>query len=1208
MAAGDIAATFTYGTNKGDQGWLVLGGGSSTGGDIYAPGISIGSDSTYLVHLSAHQPPVANLAPFGSISTGSVQTAQGQTISGSIYAFASQDIVSSGTMKSDFISLNSSHGNVGNIKSSIKSDASVIMFNSFAGTYLNSIGSSVDIHNSQSGVVALNSPGNINIVGTLTGGAIAITSKTLSIRNSVSAPGPDGFILISTNASIDDSIGLSKISSNTILLDSVAGNINIGTLTAPSAVILTARSNGAIISAANINTAFLGVISSNGAVVNTTTASGIVARSGGDVNITSTSAVNLGDVARLPSRGRNFTLTAPGIKVSGVLQADQNVLLDASSSTADFEINRNIVAGNAVDLRSGGSIYQTDSMINGATLTVSAVNDIGAPLKPLVTTASILNLPTAGRDVYIYNDNTTGSTTLTNGFTGRNFVFLEVGNLTVNGAIQVTGDAALAAVGGGSLFLNQSVSGNRVLLQASNTLPAINRISNGSIIQTAGTVSASSLYLRSGDGGIVSTMPGGMLQTGVAGTIDLKSTGAVGINNIGALTELIGRAAQFSITTNTDLALSDFVTTNGNLSVISSGGAMSVKDHSHVMAHHGNLTLRNLSPTGSIAIGSKDALLADLNTGATVEITVGPGPYVRTNSISPSPNIIPATTAGGQIFFGVNGIGASPPTNLVRAGGANSFVVFDGPVGSISLGGESIVSANHVAPISSLDLNDPSVVTEIRTQQNTGLIGGSLVLNAKGEAIGGSVIILQPDIYMDLFGLSVPQGVTLQLTNFISPINVDISSANYTDKVQVNGGLVFAGPVTQANTVNINNSKPNTTVLSMANTGFISAQGPLTITGNGSAIFNFLGSPALNVQMTGSLTFNGMIHAPGGTVTLTSGNNGNIALNNIFAPGGTVTVNAHGTGKISASGLLHTAELNLNSGSGDIGTKTNPVTALVGTLVNTNTTGAVFTRKITLPPPEVPGQQIATSSNIQPASFSFNFNVGNSSQISNNVLTVDGNLTAFGPAINVRNRDTADDSSSFGFAASDLIDTSRPFDNTQASIFIGSIPSVGGGYFFGQGSAVFAPNRDIDVKTAFGTVHISKGAIVLLVATSKAVSVYDLHDTRANDVYVSDGERQVPLSPGAHLLVTDRSTQTMGKVNPLRSIGHRRVNASANARTKEFSSEFSIASALAEVKSIAALRKSRNAQEQQLYLKLLKTAVALGQVASSRGAYERQGP
>ena len=1205
MAAGDIAATYSYGTKSGDQAWLVLGGGSSTGGDIYLPTVSIGSDSTYLVNLSAHSAPVANQAPFGSILTGAVQTSQGQAIAGNINVYASADIMSRGIIKSDFISLNSAHGNVGNIKSSLKIDAPNVIFNSFAGTYLEST-RTVNVLNSQAGVAVINTTDNLNVLGTLTAGAIGLIGKNVLIKNAVSAPGPEGVIFLSTNGTIDDSIGLANLSSRNLVLDSVSGNINLGTLSAADSIILTANGKGASVTANNLNTTFLGIINSSGGVnVATTNASEIVARSSGDVQITSTSAVNLGGTARLPSSGRNFTLTAPGITVSGVLQADQNILLDASASPADFNANRNIVAGNLVDIRSGGSIYQSNSMINATTLSLSALNDIGAVSKPLVTTAKTLNLPSTGRDIFIYNDNESGSTTLTNGFNGRNFVFLEVGNLTVNGSIVVTGDVALAAAGGGSLMLNQSVSGNRVLLQASNTLAGIDRVSFGSIIQTGGTITASNLYLRSGDGGILSTVGGGSLQTNVNGTIDVKSTGAVGINNIGALSELIGRAAQFSITTTSDIALSDLLTTNGNLSVITSSGVLSVKDHSHVMAHNGNLTLRNLSPTGSIVIGAHDNILADLSTGAVIEIAVGAGAAVRTNTVSPSPNIIATTTAGGQVFFGANGIGASPPANLVRAGGANSVVVFDGPAGSISLGGQSIVSANHVAPISSLDLYDPSVAKDIKAQQDAGLIGGSLILNSKGEAIGGTVIIQQPDIYMDLFGLSVPKNVVLIVQNLISPLAVDISSANFTDQVRVNGGLIFTGPMVPGTSINVQSSA-NPTVISSTNTGIISSQNPLTIKGNGAAVLNIVAAPEINIEMTQGITVTGVLHAPGGDVTLKTGNNGNVVLNTIFAPGGTITIDAHGTGKISATGLIQGTELNLSSGAGDIGSKLNPITTLVGTTVNTTTTGASFVQKITLPPPPQSTPQVETVGNIQTNPYTFNSNIISSSQISNNVLTVDGNLTAFGPAINVENRDSADDSADFGIGAQNLIDTSHSVSIAQTSIHVGAVPSVGNGYFFGQGSAMFAPNRDIEIKTEFGTVHINKGAIVLLVATSKAVSIFNLHDERANDVTMSTNDgRNHSLTPGSHLLITDLNAQTMGKVNPLHSVAHRNIKETKNASTREFATEFSVATLLAEVKAIAGLRNSQDPAEQQAYSKLIKTAVVLGHLLSARGPYSQ---
>ncbi len=1229
MSAGDFAATRTYGSNTsaGEQAWMVLGGVTASGGDIYLPTVNIGSSSTYLVALGAHSSSIADQQPYGSISTGAVTTSQGQLLDGSIYAFASQDIISSTGYSSDFVSLTSAQGNIGNISSALNVNAPFLTFYGFAGSYINSTTPNLNIMSSESTAAVINSTGNVRVLGTLTVGALILRANSISVQNSVSAVGSLGFInLNSVNSISDASTGLSFISGNNIILQSSAGSINVGSITAANSVDLIAMSAGNGVTAGSVNTNTLGILTGTAGVsVGSTNAENLIVRSDGDVQVTGTSAVNLGAAARLPSRGRNFQLTAPGITVSGLLQADQNILLDASTSAAGVYLNRNVVAGNLVDIRSGGSILQSNSMVNATTLTMSALLDIGSASGSIVSTVSTINIPSVGRDIFLYNDNATGSLTMNTGFTGRNYFIVEIGSLTINGAINVSQNISLVAAGGGSLSLAQNLSGSIVQLAATNTNPEIGRVSNGAIIQTGGVIAASnSLILRSGDAGSSSTLAGGALETQVTGTLDFRSTGATIVNNSGAITNLLGRASSFTLVSDNDISMGDLTTTNGDLSVSTSNGRLSIQDLTHITAHEGNISLRNLSATGTIAIGERAFILANRVAGAVIEIAVGPLAPSWTNPISPSLNISPAATGGGVIFFGANaaqGISASSPTTLVRANGTNSAVIFDtasAAAGAITIGGKSVISANVLPQLSSLDLNDPVVVREIKTLQDAGLIGGSLVLNG-AKAVGGNLVILQTDIFTDLDGLAVPQNVTLHIHNLVAPLNLDISSVAFTPKVLINGALAFTGTASPVSTVNIYSTAASP-VLSMGAGGLLVSQNTLSITGNGSFELNGsiqVGSMILQ-STSGGIVSNAAIYTPSGSITLATGNNGNIVVNNIInTVNGIINMNAHGSGTISGPGLLVANTFNLTSGSGDIGTALNPIRIFVGGTINANTTGSVYTIIVPAPPaPPIPAasQSIEKPDNLQAKLPILKLDgFASPVQMANGVLTVDGNLSLSGPILNVNGSDTET-------ASLALKGQLSVTNKGQPLIFIGAISgesdnaldrgqllsrNSAGEYLFESGFALFAPDSDIQVRTRFGAMKIRKGAIALVLASGKAVSVFDLHDAHANDVSVSIGDRKLGLAPGLHLTIADHSIESMGKVNHLPMIGHRRLETRVNGTTKEFSTEFSIASALTQLESIAALRNSKNVREQSVYKKLIKTAVAIACMSSAHGPYQR---
>ena len=1224
MAAGTLAASRTYGTSPGQQQWLVLGGPSSTGGDIYLPNIKIGSANNHLVSLSAHSSSVANQQPFGSIYTGSVTSARGQASFGSIYINASEDIVSNKSgLTADFISMNSARGNIGSVKGAMSVNSEFLTFNSFAGTYIDSKSNNLNLLSSQAGIFIFDSTANLNVSGTIKAGAINIESNTLSIQNSVDAPGPKGIITVTTNAAINDAIGLSNLSSQRIMLESCNGSINVGNLSAPDTVILVAQGRGAGVTANSVTTTFLGALSSTGGIqVGSTSASEVLARSAGDVQITSTNAVNLGGAGGLPSRGRNFNLVAPGITVSGVLQADQGILLDASGGSSGVFLNRNVSASGVVDIRSGSNILSTNSMVNASTLNLLAVTDIGAPLKPLVNTASVLNLPSSGRDVFIYNDNVSSKLTLNNGFVGRNFVIMERGDLTLNGSVAVSERAGLAAIGGGSLLANGSITANSVLLQGSNTSPGIGRTSDGSVIQASGTVSASNLVLISGDGGIKSSS--GKLVTSVSGPIEIHSSGAVGVNNLGVISNLNSRSKSLDLTTNSNITVQDVLTSKGNLSISTSSGALVIKDNVHVLAHDGNLILKNLSPVGTISIGKHDYLIATNPSGAIVEISVGPGAAALSNPTLPVANVVVDANGGGQVFLGANGLVASPPSNLIRAGGVNSKVIVDAPASNVSIGGESIVIANVVPQLTSLDLKDPQVAAEVKTLQNMGLLGGHIRLNAAGQAIGGNIVVLQTDIFPDLVGLSVPQDVVLTLRNFVSPVNVEVSPISFTNTVIVDGSLNFVGTANLVNSINIQtNTLP---ALSMGQNGVLSTRGTLSVAGN--ATLNLNGrvqAGSLNFQTTsGDIVSNALIRVPNGVVNLTTGNNGSVVVKNLVHTGfGTINLNANGSGTISGTGLLVANTLNLNSASGDIGTSADPLRTTTNTTVTSNTTGSVFVSRVFLGSSNSGSSTSLLESGV---SQSANANatlaallldpgaIRSAPPMSNGVITVDGNLSLSGPIMNILSGDSAENVENgenaniaqqpFIFVGT-IAGLSNNADNANQQSLLRT--SNDGAYFLEAGCALFSPDRNIDVKTPFGSLSLSKDSIVLVVASDKAVSVYDLHDEHASDVSFKFEGRTLNLAPGSHVTITSDSTDSLGNANSLHMIGHRRVQSKVFGKNKEFSSEFSISSAMTEIKSIASLRNSKNSRERNAYKRMMKTAVVSAIMGASKGAYERAG-
>lgn len=527
---------------------------------------------------------------------------------------------------------------------------------------------------------------------------------------------------------------------------------------------------------------------------------------------------------------------------------------------------------------------------------------------------------------------------------------LVVGPITAsNGALNIIGDAGISVVapltaktllldaawttanGNGTITLGASVSGS--------TQAALKAGGTGSITQSISAVAISTpaLILRSGEGDIGGSGPTAALFTAVNGTLDVSTggNGLVNINNIGALVlQSSSAGASFSLTNSGSLTVNSLTTADGQIALKAATGTLSVASGSTISAVGGRVTLQNTDVThGRIAIGSNVTILDLVGSSGNIGIFLGGLPSA-TNPAPPA-NVSAQTSSGAQVFFGLNSIAASPPTNLVVAKGAGTQISFDtggAPASSITLGGNDNIRAGTNTVILSLDLTDPTVAPVIKAAQNQGALGGSLTLNSANQAVGGTLILMPLDVASSISGLNVPAGVFVTFNGFTEnfPVNVSITSASHTDQVPVNGTVQFSGQASNR-TLTIS-SDQNPTAFSVGTTGTISTTGSLTITANGALAVNGRINGAVTLETTnaangdisGAATFTSStgpikIHAAGsialtGSIYQYSGVRGVLDFNagggitsrgTIYATGGPVSFKAAGTfanfGSISSS-------------------------------------------------------------------------------------------------------------------------------------------------------------------------------------------------------------------------------------------------------------------------------------------------------------------
>lgn len=157
-----------------------------------------------------------------------------------------------------------------------------------------------------------------------------------------------------------------------------------------------------------------------------------------------------------------------------------------------------------------------------------------------------------------------------------------------------------------------------------------------------------------------------------------------------------------------------------------------------------------------------------------------------------------------------------------------------------------------------------------------------------------------------------------------------------------------------------------------------------------------------------------------------------------------------------------------------------------------------------------------------------------------------------------------------------------------------------------KGIVLFAPEEDLTAETSFGRMSIAAGSVVLVVALHNGVVIYDMHDARSGDVVVSTANRTVTLAPGHHLTIAGSGVSSFEMINPLECIAHRNLkDTPISSAVTQFSSEFSITSALNGLKPLLQLSRSNHPADRRIVRQMIRDAAIIMQTRSLNGGYHK---
>jgi hypothetical protein len=147
-----------------------------------------------------------------------------------------------------------------------------------------------------------------------------------------------------------------------------------------------------------------------------------------------------------------------------------------------------------------------------------------------------------------------------------------------------------------------------------------------------------------------------------------------------------------------------------------------------------------------------------------------------------------------------------------------------------------------------------------------------------------------------------------------------------------------------------------------------------------------------------------------------------------------------------------------------------------------------------------------------------------------------------------------------------------------------------------HGNLLLNPDVDICIGTHEANIYIKAGAMIFLMDSGKDLVLYDLYQSKANQVAVVTDKDKLALKPGQMLVLTRESTNDFGALTiKCHSVGYRRAQQIQlhTDLVKGFAAEFSIISAIAKIEPLKRLTVSMDKKDTAVIEKLLKNGIML---------------
>lgn len=657
--------------------------------------------------------------------------------------------------------------------------------------------------------------------------------------------------------------------------------------------------------------------------------------------------------ARPSSTGGSINLAPPGspyavslVTINGL--AFTNALSGTNSTSGNISVGQMQAPANGLVAVSAAKNFNPAGAIGAGYVLLSAgAGNLGTSGNPIMITAPIVTAIAAAGSVYLQN--TAAVSGIFDSRSAQAFNYVDTtanANTYVGGGLSYTNNNGILS--GGTIFL----SSDQITLSSpitAATTATLQPYSNGISIGVAGTtgtflVSAAALGQITAQTLIV----GSTAQTGgiSIGSYTAPTSGAgsynVVLNNAGTFSAPAGiqffvpgiaiSAAGASFGTGDQL-----LATRNNLTIdtIPGGSALSLTLPSNVLLR---------APVGMVSFNGIAGGVITINGAAGTIIEGGAG--VNFNGGSSQPVSVSVDTIKGTIRSTTSSLNISTVHGSLTTGTIN---VTAGSTTVSANGGDLLVTGIMTGSGGNTTLSTVGALTVSATGSITAS-GGNASLTAAGGLLSIRGTVSGSGGTMSLNGVGININNTVQNTGPALKLTVTPGSGgqiNLAGNVSSSSALTSSadGSITHTSGTLSGTSISLSSATSDIGSGTAGTSGNVLVSTAGAITATAAGS--ISIVSAGSANLASVVAGNGKTVSLTTLNNGSIAVNSISAQSGTlssINLAANGSGNITQSGpAFQATSVTLSSGSGQIGTSSTNIFIIASNLsVNTDDTGSAF--------------------------------------------------------------------------------------------------------------------------------------------------------------------------------------------------------------------------------------------------------------------------